>query len=97
MHSGRELMGSEKFSENYGYLNQGLEVLDRILIAWDKCDEVFTEVSEDARRQMRGCIAHRILQDVKRSGEKYMIHRALLDIREMLDGIKEVCRATYLH
>lgn len=97
MHSGRELMGSEKFIENYGYLDQGIDVLDRILIAWDACDTTFTEVSEEARRVMRGCIAHRILTDVKAVRDKKKIHQALCGIAEMLEGIKSVREFAFLH
>lgn len=97
MHIGRQLMGSEKFAENYGYLDQGLEVLDRILFAWDACDATFTEVSEEARGIMKGRIAHRMLEDVKHGGNKQMIYRALLGIAEMLEGIKGVQEITYLH
>lgn len=97
MHSGRQLMGSEKFAENFESLNQGLEVLDRILIAWDACETAFIEVSDDERRKMRGHIAHKILQEVVNKGDKKMIHRALCGIAEMLDGIKAVCTVAYLH
>lgn len=97
MHSGRELMGSEKFIESYGHLDQGLLVLDRILVAWDACDTAFAEASEEARKKMRGCIAHRILEGVTNIGDKKMIHRALCNIAEMLDGVREVCNAAYLH
>lgn len=97
MHTGRQLMGSEKFIENYGYLDRGLEVLDRILIAWDTCDSAFTEVSEEARKTMRGDIAHLMLSGVKSTGDKKMIHRALLGIAEMLEATRSVEEVEFLH
>lgn len=98
MHTGRQLMGSEKFKENFEYLDtEGLLVLDRILVAWDACDTAFTEVSEDARRTMKGFIAHRMLDEVRNRGDKKMIHRALLGVAEMLEGIKDVRENAYLH
>lgn len=98
MHTGRQLMGSDKFMESFEHLNaEGLSVLDRILIAWDACDTAFTEVNEEARRTMKGFIAHRMLEEVKHKRDKNMIHRALLGIAEMLDGIKEVGATAYLH